>query len=92
MENKENQKAPNSAKKPKTKRMKKGKIAEVYALHQKGISVKQIAEKKKLSERVVRSYIWRAENPEKYKALLERYFEKKKAKQSAKPQATQEQS
>ena len=60
---------------------KKGKISQVYKLHQKGISVKEIAEKMKLSERIVRSYIWRAANPEKYKALIKRYFEKKKGKE-----------
>jgi hypothetical protein len=35
----------------------------------------------KLSETIVRSYIWRAANPEKYKALLQRYFAKKRQKQ-----------
>lgn len=60
---------------------KKGKIAQVYKLHQKGVSVKDIAEKMKLSETIVRSYIWRAANPEKYKALLQRYFAKKRQKQ-----------
>lgn len=84
MQKKENQKEPVQAEKPKTKRKKQGKIAEVYALHQKGVSVKEIAKKKKLSEQVVRSYIWRAKNPEKYKALLKRYFEKKKTKGSSK--------
>jgi cell shape-determining protein MreC len=34
----------------------------------------------KLSERIVRSYVWRAANPEKYKALLQRYFAKKRQK------------
>jgi DNA-binding NarL/FixJ family response regulator len=43
---------------------KKGKVAEVYAMHQKGVSIKEIAEKMKLSERIVRSYIRRAKNPE----------------------------
>jgi len=85
LQNKENQKEPVSAEnqKQKTKRKKKSKIAEVYALHQKGVKVKEIAEKMKLSEQIVRSYIWRAKNPEKYKKLLERYFEKKKQKASS---------
>jgi hypothetical protein len=61
---------------------KKGKIAQVYKLHQKGLGVKEIAEKMKLSERVVRSYLWRSANPEKYKELLKRYFEKRKQKTS----------
>jgi len=60
------------------KRERKGKVAQVYAMHQKGVAVKEIAEKMKLNERVVRSYIWRAKNPEKYKELLDRYFAKRK--------------
>ena len=62
------------------KRKKKGKIAKVYRLHQKGLSVKEIAEKMKLKESLVRSYIWRMKNPEKYKALVKRYFERKRQK------------
>jgi DNA-binding NarL/FixJ family response regulator len=65
-------------KKPKKK---KGKIAQVYAMHQKGVGVKEIAEKMGLSERVARSYIWRKQNPEKYAELLKRYFDKRKQKQ-----------
>ena len=68
----------NQEKKP--KRKKKGKIAKVYGLHQKGLSVKEIAEKMKLKESLVRSYIWRMKNPEKYKALLKRYFERRRQK------------
>jgi len=72
-------------KKTKPKQQKKeSKIEQVYQMSQKGSSVKEIAEKKKLSERVVRSYIWRARNPEKFRALLQRYNEKKKARLSAK--------
>lgn len=62
---------------------KKGKIAQVYKLHQKGLSAKDIAEKMKLGERVVRAYIWRKNNPEKYRELLKRYFEKRKQKANA---------
>lgn len=60
---------------------KKSKIVQAYALHQKGQSAKDIAEKMKLSERIVRAYIWRMKNPEKYKALVQRYFERKRQKQ-----------
>lgn len=67
--------------KPKRQRKKKGKIAQVYKLHQKGESVKDIAEKMNLSERIVRAYIWRSANPEKYKVLLNKYFAKKRHKQ-----------
>jgi len=69
--------------KPK-QRKKKGKIAQVYKLHQKGVSVKEIAEKMKLSERIVRAYVWRAKNPEKFKALVQRYFAKKRRRQEDK--------
>ena len=69
------------AKESKPKRQKKkGKIAQVYALHQKGNTVKEIAEKMRLNERVVRAYIWRLANREKYRALLQRYFAKKRQK------------
>ena len=68
----------NQEKKPKKK--KKGKIAKVYGLHQKGMPVKEIAEKMKLRESVVRAYIWRMRNPEKYKELVKRWYDKKKAK------------
>ena len=67
-------------KKPKQK--KKRKIAEVYRLHQKGVSVKDIAEKMKLKESVVRAYVWRMKNPEKYKELVKRWYDKKKAKEA----------
>ena len=69
--------------------MKEGRIAKAYRLRQEGLTIKEIATKMKLNEWVVRAYIWRAENPEKYKALLERYNEKKKARLSAQPSANQ---
>jgi predicted transcriptional regulator len=78
--NNENAPAKAEVTKPKQQK-KKGKIAQVYKMHQKGASAKEIAEKMKLSETIVRSYIWRAANPEKYKALLQRYFAKKRQKQ-----------
>jgi hypothetical protein len=65
--------------KPKGK--KKGKIAKVYTLHEKGLSAKEIASKMKINERLVRAYIWRTKNPEKYKALLSKYFAKRRQKQ-----------
>jgi hypothetical protein len=68
---------------------KEGRIAKAYRLHQEGLKVKEIATKMKLNEWVVRAYIWRAENPEKYKALLKRYHEKKKARLSVQPSANQ---
>jgi len=60
----------NQQKKP--KRKKKGRIAKVYGLHEKGLSVKAIAEKMNLKESLVRSYIWRMKHPEKYKEWLEK--------------------
>jgi predicted transcriptional regulator len=78
----EKENAPAKVEEPKPKqKKKKGKIRRVYEMHQKGVSVKEIAEKMKISERVVSSYIWRAANPEKYKELLNRYFAKKREKQ-----------
>lgn len=71
---------PENSKPKETKRKKRGKIAQVYALHQKGVSVKEIAEKMKLSERIVRSYIWRMRNPSKFKALVQRYFARRRQK------------
>lgn len=68
----------NQQKKP--KRRKKGRIAKVYRLHQKGVSVKEIAEKMNFKETVVRAYVWRKKNPEKYKELVKRWYDKKKAK------------
>ena len=59
---------------------KKGKIASVFKLHKKGKSVKEIAEELKINERQVRSYLWRSANPEKYKALLQRYYSKRRLK------------
>ena len=73
----EKETVPEENQKKKTKAKRKGKIAQVAAMHQKGASIKEIGEKVQLSERVVRAYIWRAQNPEKYKALLQRYFAKK---------------
>lgn len=50
-------------------------------MHLNGKSVKEIAERMKISERVVRSYIWRKKNPQKYQELLRRYFTKKRQKE-----------
>lgn len=78
----ENETAEVAAGVPQNKqRKKKGKIVQVYALYQKGLSVKEIAEKWRLNERIVRAYIWRMKNPEKYNALVQRYFERKRQKQ-----------
>lgn len=57
---------------------KKGKIARVAKMLKDGMSIQEVAEKMGLSQRVVRAYKWRAENVEKYKALLGRYYSKKK--------------
>jgi hypothetical protein len=74
----ENETVPEETQQKKTKR--KGKIAQVYKLHRKGIGIKEISEKMNLKETIVRSYIWRRAHPEKYKELLQRYFAKKKQK------------
>lgn len=62
------------------KHKRKGKIAKVYELHQKGLNSKEISAKLKLKETIVRSYLWRSSHPEEYRALLQRYFTKKKQK------------
>lgn len=72
------------------KKKTKGKIEKIFELHQKGKTVKEIAEKMKLSERVVRSYVWRKQNPSKYAELLKRYFEKKKIKAAGDEQKNKE--
>jgi DNA-binding NarL/FixJ family response regulator len=59
---------------------KEGKIEKVWQLSQKGSTVADIAKKTGLDERVVRSYVWRKANVDKYKALLARYQEKRKKK------------
>lgn len=86
----ESESAPAKVEEPKSKKKKKGKISRIYEMHKKGVSVKEIAEKMKISERLVRSYIWRAANPEKYKELLKRYFDKKKEKQKTKKETEAE--
>jgi ribosomal protein S30 len=60
------------------KRKKKSKIQRVLELNQKGMDIKQISEKLKISEKIARSYLWRAKNPQKYQELLKRYFEKRR--------------
>lgn len=44
----------------------------------------KIAEALSISVRSARGYVWRAKNPEKFKAMLERYYAKKRAKAEAK--------
>jgi predicted transcriptional regulator len=60
---------------------KKGKIAKSTRCMRKGFRQKRVASKMNLSERLVRAYIWRMKNPEKYKALLSEYLAKRRQKQ-----------
>jgi len=76
----ENEKTAETVLPKKSGKKKRGKVAKIYKMHQEGKSVKEIAEKTGTNERLVRSYIWRASNPEKYRQLLQRYFEKKRQK------------
>jgi len=70
--------------------VKKGKIEKVYRLYTKAIEagekssdvIDQLAKKFKVSKRTIRGYIWRAKNPEKYRAVVQKYFERRKAKGS----------
>ena len=59
---------------------KKGKIAKVNKMFKDGLSIADIAKKTGLSQQVVRAYKWRVENPEKYKAMIRRYFARRKQK------------
>ena len=80
----EKEAVPEEGQQKKAKQKRKGKIAQVYELYKKGASAKEIAEKMKLNERLVRSYLRRSANPEKYRALLQRYFAKKKKQEEIK--------
>ena len=57
-------------------------------LSAQGVKPKQIheniAEVLGISVRSARGYVWRAQNPEKFKAMLDRYYAKKRAKAEAK--------
>ena len=55
----------------------------VMRLLGEGKDIKQVAEEMGIKVQLARSYKWRAENPEKYKTMLKRYFEKRKARLAA---------
>lgn len=63
---------------------KEGKVTAAFLLHQRGFKPKKIAELLGINTRIVTAYIWRKANPDKYKAVLKRYFAKKKAKSQKK--------
>jgi hypothetical protein len=88
----QNPKEPISTQKGQNKQTKtkkrEGKIQQVWDMSQKGSIVKDIAKKTGLSERVVRSYLWRKKNPDKYKALLARYLANKRTKAQEKQAQT----
>ncbi len=70
---------------------KEGKIRTAFILRNKHeMTVKDIAEALEISERTTRAYQWRVKEPEKYKALLKRYFDKKKAKAQKKQKKEKE--
>ena len=52
-----------------------------------GKDIKQVAKELGIKVQLARSYKWRAENPEKFKAMLKRYFEKRKARLAAEKKA-----
>ena len=56
----------------------------VMRLLGEGKDIKEVAKELGIKVQLARSYKWRAENPEKYKAMLKRYFDKRKAKKAAK--------
>jgi len=87
-------------KKEKLKEEPQKKVSKVEMVYQRYLELKnqqlkpkeiyeKISEELKISPRSARGYVWRKENPEAYKALLQRYFEKKKAK-TAKAKADEE--
>ena len=53
-------------------------------------AVLKIAKTLGVSVRTVRGYIWRAQNPEKFKAMLDRYYAKRKARLAAEKKAKKE--
>lgn len=70
---------------------KEGKIRTAFILRSNHeMAIKDIAEALEISERTTRAYLWRVKEPEKYKALLERYFDKKKAKAQKKQKKEKE--
>jgi transposase-like protein len=71
-------------KQPKSNKKKKGKIQLVWDMHEKGVEVKEIAQKTGLKPSIIRSYLWRRANPSKYAELLARYNLKKKERLSQK--------
>lgn len=70
---------------------KMGKIERAYNLREQGKSFEQIAKKLNISKRLAYSYWWRKANPEKFKELLKRYYDKKKAKSQKKQKKEKEQ-
>ena len=59
----------------------------VMRLLGEGKTIDEISQILGIKKQLVRSYKWRAENPEKFKAMLKRYFEKRKAKKAAEKKA-----
>ena len=59
----------------------------VMRLLSEGKDIKQVAEELGIKVQLARSYKWRSENPEKYKAMLKRYFDKRKARLAAEKKA-----
>ena len=70
---------------------KEGKVTTTFLLHQRGFKSKKIAELLGITARLANAYIWRKKNPEKYRALLKKYFDKKKAKIQAQKKEAEKQ-
>jgi len=62
---------------------KETKVQAVMKLLGEGKSIKEVAEALGISERIVRSYKWRGENPEAFKKMLDKYYAKRKARLAA---------
>ena len=60
---------------------KEGKIRAAYILNKEhGMAPADIAEAFSITRRTVHAYIWRVGNPEKFNALLKKYYERKRQK------------
>jgi len=59
---------------------KESRVEACMRLESEGKTVEEIAAELGLSERNVKSYLWRGHHPEEFKAMLKRYYEKRKAK------------
>lgn len=63
---------------------KETRIEACMRLEAEGKTVEQIAAELKIKERNVKAYLWRGHHPEEFKAMLEKYYQKRKARKAEK--------